>query len=130
MRKNEEFIEDDPLGEHDVFDNNDDEDIDTFSQELHPCPFCGNSDIKMVVEGNIYFHYCDDCGTEVTESYDEESAIRWWNTRPVEDKLRKQLTIALSTLKKIRGDVYPNGIPTAILANQAIEEIKKEDNND
>ena len=59
--------------------------------ELRACPFCGNSNICLRVEGDAYFCYCEDCGTEVTESYDRQSAINYWNTRPIEERLRELL---------------------------------------
>jgi hypothetical protein len=69
---------------------------------------------------------CSGCGETI---YPDE----WHNCFPNEivnltaenNDLRKQLDIAINTLKRIRGTTYPNGVPDSMLANDALEEIEK-----
>ena len=51
------------------------------SEELRPCPFCGGT--KICTEKGINLNYCDNCSAE--------SNIEHWNTRPIEDDLRKRI---------------------------------------
>lgn len=55
--------------------------------ELKPCPFCGSSAIDVhVIDNPMHFikiAYCKNC--------DGRNRISDWNTRPIEDKLRKEL---------------------------------------
>lgn len=65
------------------------------SNELKPCPFCGGKDLKKEVidgiEGMIYRVSCPHCANTMPMTVDTsmEEAIRIWNTRPVEDKLKQ-----------------------------------------
>ncbi len=49
--------------------------------ELKPCPFCGGT--KICTEKSINLNYCDNCSAE--------SNVEHWNTRPIEDELRKRI---------------------------------------
>ena len=49
--------------------------------ELKPCPFCGGT--KICTEKGINLNYCDNCSAE--------SNVEHWNTRPIEDALRKRI---------------------------------------
>ena len=51
------------------------------SEILKPCPFCGGT--KICTEKGINLNYCDNCSAE--------SNIEHWNTRPIEDNLRKRI---------------------------------------
>jgi len=51
------------------------------SEELRPCPFCGGTNI--CTEKGINLNYCDSCSAEAN--------IEHWNTRPIEDDLRKRI---------------------------------------
>jgi len=51
------------------------------SEILKPCPFCGGT--KICTEKGINLNYCDNCSAE--------SNIEHWNTRPIEDDLRKRI---------------------------------------
>ena len=51
------------------------------SNNLRPCPFCGGT--KICTEKGINLNYCDNCSAE--------SNIEHWNTRPIEDDLRKRI---------------------------------------
>ena len=51
------------------------------SEILQPCPFCGGA--KICTEKGINLNYCDNCSAE--------SNVERWNTRPIEDELRKRI---------------------------------------
>ena len=51
------------------------------SEKLRPCPFCGGT--KICTEKSINLNYCDNCSAE--------SNVEHWNTRPIEDELRKRI---------------------------------------
>ena len=51
------------------------------SEKLRPCPFCGGT--KICAEKGINLNYCDNCSAE--------SNVEHWNTRPIEDELRKRI---------------------------------------
>lgn len=62
--------------------------------ELKPCPFCGGeAEIIYVAMGTISMCRC--CGAENGNGlYGAEGhklAVKDWNTRPIEDELRKEL---------------------------------------
>jgi Lar family restriction alleviation protein len=57
--------------------------------ELKPCPFCGSTDIKLHDEIS-HAVWCQECFAEVP-SIDIESAIKLWNTRPIEDALTARI---------------------------------------
>lgn len=57
--------------------------------ELKPCPFCGSTDIKLHDEIS-HAVWCQECFAEVP-SIDIESAIKLWNTRPIEDALNARI---------------------------------------
>jgi hypothetical protein len=57
------------------------------SEELKACPFCGEEAI-LTKSGHGYLVYCSNCDGWEPE---ENRAIKSWNTRPLEDALRKQL---------------------------------------
>jgi len=58
-------------------------------QEIKPCPYCGSTDIKLHDE-ITHAVWCQECFSEV-ESIDIESAIKLWNTRPIEDALQARI---------------------------------------
>lgn len=57
--------------------------------ELKPCPFCGNTNIKIgkykAVAGVHYYAQCDyafgGCGAEVSSRISKKEAIKDWNRR-------------------------------------------------
>lgn len=51
------------------------------SEKLKQCPFCGGT--KICTEKSINLNYCDNCSAE--------SNVEHWNTRPIEDDLRKRI---------------------------------------
>jgi Lar family restriction alleviation protein len=61
--------------------------------ELKPCPFCGGeaklTDLKQAPESWVE---CKECGARTRFfSNSEEAPVSAWNTRPIEDELRKEL---------------------------------------
>lgn len=63
------------------------------SEELKPCPFCGSEVTIRYVRGfgmdTGNWIGCNNCGHSYM--WADESGIEIWNTRPLEDSLRKQL---------------------------------------
>ena len=63
----------------------------TMSEELKPCPFCGNDDILLDIHhrGNsfrdTYVYYCSDCVRGEDSYTSKEFAMDAWNNRPIED---------------------------------------------
>ena len=53
------------------------------SEELKPCPFCGCDDLDAT-KHRLSLITCQNCGTEALE--------KRWNTRPIEDALRQEIT--------------------------------------
>lgn len=65
--------------------------------ELKPCPFCGSSSIVMRHYRNAggigsdgFCAHCDGCGAEGTVDLSEEEAAAFWNTRSLENELRRE----------------------------------------
>ena len=78
-------------------------------EELKPCPFCG-------ADPDTVANYVECCNCDyqlpvynIDDQYQEEEAINHWNTRPIEDALRRQLEeakTALETQKKAVSELY------------------------
>ena len=62
---------------------------------LKPCPFCGGT--KICTEKGINLNYCDNCSAE--------SNVERWNTRPIEDDLRKRIA-ELEALVNVSEGLY------------------------
>jgi Lar family restriction alleviation protein len=65
-------------------------------EELKPCPFCSKSDVTTQLTEDpgyesLWSVYCRDCGAEGESSSTKSHAVKMWNTRPIEDKLRGEL---------------------------------------
>ena len=60
--------------------------------EMKPCPFCGKEDLYFEQdeegETNIVCDWCE-YKTRIFQTIGD--AARWWNTRPIEDGLRKRI---------------------------------------
>lgn len=75
--------------------------------ELKNCPFCGNK--PFLQNGNNQFPHteyqykvhCSFCGGTTCFHANQESAIKTWNTRPIESSLQSKLDIATKALEKI-----------------------------
>ena len=73
------------------------------SDELKPCPFCGNQSIEMAdreTNSGVWFRYpvCYFCGVSC------EYAKRW-NTRPLEDALRAELAAKDAEIARLKEEV-------------------------
>ena len=68
--------------------------------ELKPCPFCGGTDIFHSVKSphefaNDHRYICSSCGAKSPLCKSKDEATKGWNSRPIEDKLRKEnMTLA------------------------------------
>jgi Lar family restriction alleviation protein len=70
------------------------------SEELKPCPFCGSKDIVLESFGELrHTACCSTCECNTGYMQDDCEAIESWNTRSLEDDLRKQLDIVVEALK-------------------------------
>ena len=63
-------------------------------EELKPCPFCGGTDLEKMMYldlvGWMYWIECKSCDhVRAVSLADIDDAIRKWNTRPAEDKLKQ-----------------------------------------
>ena len=56
--------------------------------DLKPCPFCGSRDFIISEWKDFVSIKCGQCEAKVG-ALDEKTAIEYWNTRPVEDELKK-----------------------------------------
>ena len=61
--------------------------------ELKPCPFCGGKvRLSTASRGASFAVWCGNCGgTAGGEYLSEESAIKHWNRRPLEDEMAEVL---------------------------------------
>ena len=64
------------------------------SEELKPCPFC-RGEAMLCVSGSqddkVWFYIvCGDCGTCSDHVSAKEIAVRIWNTRPEEERLKAE----------------------------------------
>lgn len=95
------------------------------SNELKPCRFCGSTDlfVKRAVIAEYHdetpFIQCDSCGFAITdkelcidincgpkenEKFMDRQAASKWNTRPVEDKLKAEITRYRRALHNLKED--------------------------
>ena len=82
------------------------------SKELRPCPFCGGT--KICTEKGLNINYCDNCSAE--------SNVGHWNTRPIEDDLRKRISELegkLAELIEAADKMY--GVTEYILGGDTVE---------
>jgi Lar family restriction alleviation protein len=94
------------------------------SEELKPCPFCGSKDIVLESFGELrHTACCSTCECNTGYMQDDCEAIESWNTRSLEDDLRKQLDIVVEALKWVSHnsvDVYAKQ-----KAREALAEINR-----
>ena len=62
-------------------------------ETLKPCPFCGGEAVLCeIATGHPRFYMrCEDCHSEAGICATEEEAEMIWNSRPIEDALRKRV---------------------------------------
>lgn len=80
------------------------------SDELKPCPFCGNNDvfIELNTDALVYVITCSKCLFTIPW-VNKEMLIERWNTRPLEDALAAILAVSkayLRTISKATPDEY------------------------
>ena len=68
--------------------------------EIKPCPFCGSEIGSIESNEDEVSFCCHECGNYVTivDVNNIAEAIKKWNTRPIEEKLKEEN-------KRLRGDV-------------------------
>jgi hypothetical protein len=99
--------------------------------DLKPCPFCEGRQLKIVQGGNpwIWKYLCADCKSS-SEGEDHhvpgyaERLIDNWNTRPIEDKLRADLALAVKALETIAE--WKDG--SKWTANQTLARLRNKEN--
>lgn len=64
------------------------------SEELKPCPFCGSNPIFLDVGENkpLYEITCLECDGAQLLGSNKDELVKEWNTRPIEEELRRQLS--------------------------------------
>ncbi|MBO7330062.1 MAG: Lar family restriction alleviation protein [Lentisphaeria bacterium] len=75
------------------------------SEELKPCPFCGQDVSIGPVDDCTHYWYvcCEDCDITRFIFGSKQESIKIWNTRPAEDALKaevERLTQALEAIAK------------------------------
>ena len=50
---------------------------------MKSCPFCGESEVKMVQETHVYYVVCYGCAAEGPVADDKEEAEELWNERKI-----------------------------------------------
>jgi len=87
------------------------------NKKLKPCPFCGETNIKIISEQGSNFGIanimCKRCGCRLLDGTQAE-----WNNRILESKLAKAVE-ALELVEK-----YSDCKPTQLQAQKALAEIK------
>lgn len=61
---------------------------------MKPCPFCGSEAFYIKIMGNYekpHEIFCSKCDGAITEGRSEKQVVTNWNTRPIEDDLRKRI---------------------------------------
>ncbi len=73
------------------------------SEELKPCGFCGSCELVNLWWQDhpikIFGICCEECNYFTKSFLTEAEAIAAWNTRPIEDELRKNYAILEQQLK-------------------------------
>ena len=75
------------------------------SEELKPCPFCGDADDLSMVRINDSTQYwrieCESCDYNRFIFGSKKEAIALWNCRPAEDALTERLELFRQTLAEV-----------------------------
>ena len=73
--------------------------------ELKRCPFCGGGADYIQILGNYerpHEVYCFTCDGGITEGRSKDGVIHNWNTRPIEDELRKRIAELEAAQRRIK----------------------------
>jgi len=83
--------------------------------ELAACPFCGGSGLLTVDPGDMsvgigesYWSGCAKCEYSIPFR-NEDDAVKWWNTRSLEDTLRAEIILLQTTLYLKRKELGTQG---------------------
>lgn len=70
-------------------------------------------------------HICPDCNHLVSEHKEFfcEHVYCRCNISGATAEVKYKLKVAIETLRKIRGENFPNGVPSAMIADEALKEI-------
>lgn len=60
------------------------------TEKLKSCPFCGGKDFLISEWKDFVSIKCGQCETKVG-ALDEKTAVEYWNTRPSEEELEKEI---------------------------------------
>ena len=60
------------------------------TEEVKSCPFCGGKEVKLFKDGSIWVVECMQCLAKVGATA-EADVLDFWNSRPIEDALQKEL---------------------------------------
>ena len=95
------------------------------SEELKRCPFCGGEATLCDYGKEWFYIVCGDCGVVTDHVSAEEIAVRIWNTRPVEDRLKaenealirhvKGLTARLKAMEEAYAELFKKNVPERIM---------------
>lgn len=77
------------------------------SKELKPCPFCGGEDVEHLPDGfGNWLVGCVTCDYRIQcVSCTEDEAVRYWNTRPAEQYLKKRSDIYKATVFNLKREI-------------------------
>ena len=71
--------------------------------ELKPCPFCGGLPFIYSEDGEDYQVVCDNCdGTIDRTSDNKKEAVKAWNSRPIENKMKRDVVKLMMTNKLLK----------------------------
>ena len=94
-------------------------------EELKPCPFCGGEAIITRPLANVAEVWCKTCYTTTGMCHPEKRAIKRWNTRPEEDRLKDenealirhvaQLTARLKAMEEAYAELFKKNVPERIM---------------
>lgn len=70
-------------------------------ETLEPCPFCRCEDIEIDIALYGVCYYCMECGAESRRGKNSQEAAEYWNSRPIEDALRKRVEELEEAIQKI-----------------------------
>ena len=95
--------------------------------DLKPCPFCGGEDVEHLPDGfGNWLVGCVTCDYRIQcVDCTEEEAIRYWNTRPAEDKKNYDLK-ALNFIYNKQAEAWENEIERLKAENAELRYIVKQ----